>query len=169
MDGNFICYELLHTLKMSYEINMNLKRATLFLMLLSANESTREVTHNIYEWMEMGSVEYHQVEDKDNLADLFIAELRRQNSSYGKSFKDGTSSSAEEGTLMFHVQTYLSEYTWTDFHSWQQIATKFLLARSFSFFRLSNDEIDKVPQFPILDDVADSSTTSATARVRSSG
>ena len=152
------------------EININLKRATLFLMLLSANESTRQVTHNIYEWMEMGSVKYHQVEDKGNLADLFTAELRRQNKSYEKSFpKDGTSSSAKEGTLLFHVQTYLKEYTWTDFDSWQKIATKFLLARSFSFFRLSNDEIDKVPQFPVLDDVDNSGTTSATARGRSSG
>ena len=37
------------------------KRAILFLMLMASDESTREVTYKIFNWMEMGMVTYHQV------------------------------------------------------------------------------------------------------------
>ncbi len=130
-----------------FAVDFNLKRATLFLMLLSSEDTTREVTCNIFELMELGMVKYHLVMQdvegtmlKENtLANLFKTELKKRDKSFSWNF--GFSSSNEvsnKGTLIAHIEEYFSEYSWTSFEEWNSIASKFLLARCFSFSQFSS-------------------------------
>jgi len=97
-----------------------LKSATLFSMLLAANELTRDVTHRIYQWMDFPMVYYDYVMPAENLADLFEKQLRMRNSRYH--------------TLMLYIRKYLENYTWNDLQGWKHVSSQFMLARSFSFF-----------------------------------
>jgi len=132
------------------KVDINLKKASLFLMLLASDESTREVTHNIFEWMELGMMKYHLVsppdikgthQDENNLANLFETELRKHSSEDFELFfyKD---QKPKQGTLMAFVKKYLDGYKWTCLKEWKEISFKFMLVRSFSFFRLVTEEID---------------------------
>ena len=42
-------------------------------------------------------------------------------------------------TLIHYIDKYLSEYTWESLDEWNEISAQFLLARSFSLFRLQNE------------------------------
>ena len=125
-----------------FEADHNLKRATLFLILLSSEESAREVTYTIFEWMEIGVVKYHHVmkdgegaqKNENNLANLFKTKLQEWDVSF---YFPST-----QGTIMAYVDEYLSEYKWANFQEWYEISSKFLLARSFSFFRVISEDIN---------------------------
>jgi len=132
-----------------FPANQDLKAATLFIMVLASKESTREVTHTIYEWMEAGVTKYHHVmlekdkdklclRDRNNLANLFRTELRNQD----KSFEFETNGTEKQGTLLFYIEIYFRSYSWTDADEWSAVCSDFLLARSFSFFRLASEEVD---------------------------
>ena len=129
-----------------FDVDFNLKRATLFLMLLSSEETTREVTCNIFELMELGMVKYHRVmqdsegalQDENNLANLFKTELQKRDKSFRWDFGLTSShESSKKGTLVSHIEEYLAEYRWTSFEEWNAICSKFLLARCFSFSQFS--------------------------------
>lgn len=128
-----------------FDVNFNLKRATLFLMLLSSEDTTREVTCNIFELMELGMVKYHRVmqdaegapQDENNLANLFKTELQKRDKSFRWNFGLSSQESTKKGTLVSHIEEYLAEYRWTSFEEWNSIASKFLLARCFSFSQFS--------------------------------
>jgi hypothetical protein len=129
-----------------FEADYNLKRATLFLMLLSSEESTREVTHTVFELMELGMVKYHHVmqddefelQNENNLGNLFKTELQKWDKSFVLSSKNEANT---QGTLMAYVEEYLTEYRWTSIEEWNAISSKFLFARCFSFFYLVSEEI----------------------------
>ena len=134
-----------------FEVDYNLKRATLFLMLLSSEETTREVTCNIFELMELGMVKYHRVmqdsegalQDENNLSNLFKTELQKQDKSFVWNFGLSSSNeSSKKGTLVAHIEEYLVEYSWASFDEWNGIASKFLLARCFSFSQFSTKGIE---------------------------
>jgi len=123
--------------------DLRFKRATFFLMLLASHESTREVTYTIFEWMEAGMVRYHRVKDHNNLASLFKAAMQKWDENYallsnGESNKPGH----YQGTLLAYLEDYLKDYGWSNVDEWNTISSKFLLARCYSFFRLSPEETD---------------------------
>ena len=147
----------------------HMQRATLFLMLLASDESMRDVTYMIFDWMESGTVMYHHVavsnekgalQNVNNLARLFYTELKNRDNSFDLSFskiiysnkKKGIIQAAtKQGTLMFSLEKYLTRYEWKSFDEWNEISSKFLLARCFSFFRLVIDEIDNEKQAVVND------------------
>ena len=130
----------------------DLKVATLLLMLLASDESTREVTYTIFEYMESGAVRYHRVVidergrwiPTNNLAGLFRTEMRKRD----KTFVVSTTAAGDgdntvlEGTLMAYIDRYLAKYEWSTVDDWNETASKFLLARCFSFFRLVTAEME---------------------------
>lgn len=127
-----------------FKENDNLKRATLFLMLMASNEMTQHNTYQIFEWMEIGMATYHCVAPEkeegridgvptNNLATLFKAQLQRTNERLKNSEK------IEVYALNHYIDKYLSEYTWESLDEWNEISAQFLLARSFSLFRLQNE------------------------------
>ena len=124
-----------------FEADHNLKRTTLFLMLMASDESTREVTYRIFDWMDSGRVKYHNVALDDggvnDLASLFKRELKDWDKSFERSFNGETT---KEGTLISFVENYLSEYKWTNFEDWSRISSELLLARCFSFYRIASDD-----------------------------
>jgi len=129
-----------------FDVDFNLKRATLFLMLLSSEDTTREVTCNIFELMDLGMVKYHRVmqdaegtlQNENNLANLFKKELQKRDKSFSwNPFSSGNEVN-NKGTLVAHIEEYLTEYSWTSFEQWNIIASKFLLARCFSFSQFSS-------------------------------
>ena len=123
------------------KVGDNLKKATLFMMLLASDKSTRDVTYIIFDWMESRVVQYHHVES-NNLADLFKKELQKD-----KRFKLSSSNKPyKEGTFMYHIDLYLAEYEWENLDGWNTVSKKFMLARCFSFFRLVTNEIDNKKQ-----------------------
>jgi len=138
-----------------------MQRATLFLMLLASDESTREVTYMIFDWMEMGTVMYHHVavsndedapKNENNLARLFKTELRNRDKRFELSFnkEEGINpATTKQGTLMESVEKYLDRYKWKSVDEWNKISSKFLLARCFSFFRRVAEDIDN-EQHPLL-------------------
>lgn len=74
---------------------------------------------------------------ENDLANLFKTELRKQE----KSFNVSPSKKAKnEGFFMNYVDDYLSKYKWTSIKEWQEVSSKFMLARCFSFYRLVADE-----------------------------
>ena len=115
-------------------VNYECRRATVFLMLLASDESTRDATYKIFEWMEVGMVKYHLVENENNLANLFKRELKQLDKRLEETSK--------EDTLMAHIDHYLSEYKWTNATEWNRLSTRFWYARSFSFFHITTEEID---------------------------
>ena len=115
-------------------VNYECRRATVFLMLLASDESTRDATYKIFEWMEVGMVKYHLVKNENNLANLFKRELKQLDKRLEKTSK--------EDTLMAHIDHYLSEYKWTNATEWNRLSTRFWYARSFSFFHITTEEID---------------------------
>jgi len=128
-----------------FEVDPDIKRTTLFLMLLASEESTRLAAYTIFEWMELGVVKYHRVmcdgegerRKENDLANLFKTELRKQD----KTFNESSSKKAKnEGFFMDHVDDYLSKYKWTSIKEWQEVSSKFMLARCFSFYRFVADE-----------------------------
>jgi len=128
-----------------FKADYNLRRATLFLMLLSSEESTREATCTIFEMMELGMMKYHQVvqsgpgglKNENNLANLFKTELQKWDKSFVLPFMNQASI---KGTLMAYIDEYLTEYSWTSMEEWNRISSKFLLARCFSFSHLVSEE-----------------------------
>jgi len=128
-----------------FKADYNLRRATLFLMLLSSEESTREATCTIFEMMELGMMKYHQVvqsgpgglKNENNLANLFKTELQKWDKSFVLPFMNQASI---KGTLMAYIDEYLTEYSWTSMEEWNGISSKFLLARCFSFSHLVSEE-----------------------------
>lgn len=136
-----------------FEADHNLKRATLFLMLLSSEESTREVTHTVFELMELGMVKYHHVmqddefelQNENNLGNLFKTELQKWDTSFVLSSRNEANT---QGTLMAYVEEYLTEYRWTSSEEWNAISSKFLFSRCFSFFHLASEE-NKNKQQPL--------------------
>jgi len=138
-----------------FPVDYNLKRGTLFLMLLSSEETTREVTCTIFEMMEQGMVKYHQVmrdsegalQSENNLANLFKTELEKRDNSFRLSFLlSATKDTSNKGTLVAHIEEYLSEYKWSSFEQWNIIASKFLLARCFSFSHLVSAQMNRQQQ-----------------------
>ena len=113
------------------EADLNFKRDCLFLMLLASHESTRSVTQRIFDWMELGSLTFHHVEGKGNLAKVFKEELKVCTNSH----REG-----RVGTLLEKVDENLKEYTFMNVEDWETISSKFSLARSFSFFRIQNQQ-----------------------------
>lgn len=125
----------------------NTKRATLFLMLLASEESTRDATMRIFEWMEEGHVAYHNVapdktQPETNLAKVINAELRKKpNKNFERSFnKDKT---MKEETFMKQIENELAKYNWEGIDGWERVCSNFLLARSFSFFRLNDEALNE--------------------------
>ena len=123
-----------------FEVNDDLEQATFFLMLLSSSESTRDVTYRIFDWMERGAVTYHHVITENNLANLFKSKLLKSDKSFESSFCD--QNQCRQGTLMAYIEKYLTKYKWSSIEGWDEIASKFLLARSFCFFHLVVDNDD---------------------------
>jgi hypothetical protein len=121
--------------------NKDLKTATLLIMLLASNVSTRDAAYTIFDWMEMGAVKYHEVVidingrsiPTNNLADLFKIEMQKRNQRFVVMTDENK---IREGTLMFYIDIYLAKYAWSSVDEWNQVASQFLLARCFSFFRL---------------------------------
>ena len=76
-------------------------------------------------------------EKQKNLANLFIAKLRQcpKNSMSGRK-----EAAKEEGTLRFRMEEFLKQYAWDDIQGWIDISSQFMLARSFSFFRLVEED-----------------------------
>ena len=137
-----------------FEADFELKRATLFLMLMASEESTREVTYKIFNWMEMGMVTYHHVccddaNKPNNLAELFKRELKDWDGTFKLAFRgdDGGDETAKPETLMAYVESYLRNYTWKNAKQWNDVSSKFILARCFSFFRLTTEEIERKENF----------------------
>lgn len=124
-----------------FEADHNLKRTTLFLMLMASDESTREVTYRIFDWMDSGRVKYHNVALDDgganDLATLFKKELKNWDKGFEMSFNG---EATKDGTLISFVEKYLSEYKWTNFEDWNRISSQLLLARCFSFYRIASDD-----------------------------
>ncbi len=84
-------------------------------MLMASDESTREVTYRIFDWMDPGRVKYHNVALDDggvnDLSSLFERELKDWDENFQRSFHGETT---KEGTLISFVETYLSEYKLMD-------------------------------------------------------
>ncbi len=127
-----------------FEETDELKRATLFLMLLSSDNLTRRVTYKIFHWMESGTVQYHRVMSNDennpenNLANLIKTELEKD-----KRFNSSPSKRAirDQGGLMAYIDEYLSKYTWKNNKEWNKVGAQFLLARCFTFYRLVTSDM----------------------------
>ena len=127
-----------------FEENDECKRATLFLMLLASDNLTRRVTYKIFHWMESGTVQYHRVMNEDetnpqnSLSNLIKTELQKD-----KRFNSSRSTRAirEQGGLMAYIDKYLAGYTWKNANEWNAVASKFLLARSFTFYRLVTSDM----------------------------
>lgn len=132
-----------------FEETDELKRATLFLMLLSSDNLTRRVTYKIFHWMESGTVQYHRVMSNDennpenNLANLIKTELEKD-----KRFNSSPSKRAirDQGGLMAYIDEYLSKYTWKNNKEWNKVGAQFLLARCFTFYRLVTSDMVMVDQ-----------------------
>ena len=124
-----------------YEESEDVKCATLFLMLLASDPSTSDVTYKVFHWMESGSVLYHRVmkDDKEvnNLANLIETELKKT-----PQFQSSGDEAKYQGALFAHIDKYLSSFEWHNSDEWNEISSKFMLARCFSFFRLVVDEMD---------------------------
>jgi hypothetical protein len=125
------------------------KRAIFLLMLLASGKATRDATHQIFGWMEGGTVEYHHVimrdeegvpQSENNLASLFARELEKGDSDFALS---SGMEDIKQGTLMSYIKEYLSEYKWTNSTEWNEICSQFLLARCFSFFRLVSKDVEE--------------------------
>mmetsp|Transcript_32952 Transcript_32952/g.33366 ORF Transcript_32952/g.33366 Transcript_32952/m.33366 type:complete len:244 (+) Transcript_32952:680-1411(+) len=123
-----------------FEADLDLKQATLFLMILVSDASTRAVTYMILNWMELGTMMYHHVAalndrgenelQDNNLAGLFKKELRNRDKQYELSFnkKEGLhAAKTKHGTLMKSVEKYLTRYEWKSVDEWNEISSKFLL------------------------------------------
>ena len=124
-----------------FKADRELKKATLFTMLLASNESTRNVTQMIFLWMELILVNYHHVippeeSGSSTLGELFKKEFRQHDNSF---------TTYNEKLFMAHITKYLEGYKWKDVKEWQDVSSQFLLARSFSFFRHPDPVPSKVP------------------------
>lgn len=93
-----------------FEVHDDLEQATLFLMLLASNESTRHVTYQIFDWMERGAVTYHRVvlegedaaqQNENNLANLFTTKLLKWDKSFELSFSN---QKPKQGTMTAYIE-----------------------------------------------------------------
>ena len=118
---------------------LEMKSATLFMMLLVSDKATRNFTFTIFDWMESGAVLFHHVmgeENENNLANIFEKEMEKD-----KMFKSfSTDKAMKRGALVAHIREYLSDYKRRDLDGWNEVSRKFALARSFCFFRLLREE-----------------------------
>ena len=88
-------------------------------------------------------------ENNKSLADIFKRELRNWNPSFSLAFSEDDGTSVEPDTLMFYVEDYLGKYQWSNAKEWNSISSDFILARCFSFFRLTTEEIERKENFDL--------------------